>query len=95
MKGAKINMYVSEFPYEGYKQITFHERVHYKKERVIEVGSLPARYLLVEVEKGVPLPSEQNITIYGIKHKNIESILGQGSQNLLFDKTYQIIYGFQ
>ena len=58
------------------------------------MGSLPARFLLVEVEKGVTLPSAKNIRVFGVKHKNIENVFGEGSQNLLFDKTYQIVYGF-
>ena len=62
---------------------------------MIEVGSLPARYLMIEVEKGVPLPKPSNIKVFGIKHKNIESVLGEGSNTLLFDKTYQIVYGFK
>ena len=50
---------------------------------------------MIEVEKGVALPKSKDLKVLGIKHKEVDNVLGKGANDLLFDKTYQIIYGFK
>jgi hypothetical protein len=68
--------------------ISYKEKVVNGKERIINVGNIPARYLLIEIEKGVPFPKNSDMKIYGIHHKEIDEVLGEGYSSLLFDKTY-------
>ena len=59
------------------------------------MGNLPARYLMIEVVKGEPLPNDENcVEVYGINYRKMDNTLGDGETKLLFDKTYQILYGF-
>ena len=75
--------------------VTDKEKKASGKERIINCGSIPGRYLMIEVEKGVPLPSIDKIRVFGIRFREIEERMGPGATNLLFDKTYQLVYGFE
>ena len=57
---------------------------------------MPARYIMIEVTKGEPLPNdEEAIEVYGISYKSMDNVLGEdGGSNLLMDKAFKIIYGF-
>ena len=93
MKAIRFNLYVSEFLSEhndttGFQKITFKEKIVSGKERIIDVGNIPARFLIIEVEKGVPLPKKNNLQVFGIKHDQINDILGEGYNQMLFDNAY-------
>ena len=62
---------------------------------MIDFGNIPARFLMVEVVKGEPLPNDESaVEVYGIHYRNMDDVLGEGETKLLFEKTYQILYGF-
>ncbi len=59
------------------------------KERIIELGNIPAKFIMIEVDKGVPIHVlKQDIKIFGVSHTDIDSTFGLGSHDVLFDKTY-------
>ena len=59
------------------------------------MGNVPARYLMIEVVKGEPLPNDENaVEVFGMNYRSMDQVLGEGESKLLFDKTYQILYGF-
>ena len=60
------------------------------------MGNVPARYLMIEVTKGEPLPNDEDaIEVYGVNQSRMDIVLGEdGGQSLLMDKAFQIIYGF-
>ena len=50
---------------------------------------------MIEVTHGEPLPNdEEAVEVYGMKHNTMDSVLGDGESQLLMDKAFQIIYGF-
>ena len=56
---------------------------------MIDLGSIPARFLMIEVVKGEPLPNDERaVEVYGINYRNMDDVLGEGETKLLFDKTY-------
>ena len=69
---------------------------HNQNLRVVDLGNIPARYLMIEVLKGEPLPNDEDaIEVYGMNCGTMDSELGQdGGSKLLMDKAFQIIYGF-
>jgi len=47
------------------------------------------------VLKGDLLPNDEScVEAFGINYRAMDSVLGEGQTDLLFDKAYQIIYGF-
>ncbi|CDW75561.1 UNKNOWN [Stylonychia lemnae] len=88
-KNARINVYVSEFQETGFQTVNY-------QERIIELGNVPCKYILIEVDKGVPIDAfRQDIKIFGLPHTDIDNTFGMGFHDVLFDKTYQILYGFK
>lgn len=60
---------------------------------VFFLGGLPWRYMMLEMVKGAPLrEAYKNIELYGIYYKNMDSVLGDGFQEMLFDHAYEMIY---
>ena len=48
---------------------------------------------MLEMEKGAPLKDAyKNIELYGIYYKDMDSVLGEGYSELLFNNEYEIIY---
>ena len=91
-----LNVYASEFPHDSYQKVSVKQTVkHNQNLRVIDFGNIPARFLMVEVVKGEPLPNDESaVEVYGIHYRNMDDVLGDGETKLLFEKTYQILYGF-
>ena len=88
---------MSEFAFDSYQQVTVKGTAYHraKDERVINVGNVPCRYLMFEVVKGAPLPCDHKmLSLYGVKAGEMNEVIGDGSWDLLFEKTYQIIYNF-
>ena len=68
---------------------------HNQNLRVVDLGNVPARYLMIEVTHGEPLPNdEEAVEVYGMPYSRMDSVLGDGESQLLMDKAFQIIYGF-
>ena len=56
---------------------------------------MPAKFILLEVDKGAPLSiNKQEIKIFGLSYQEIDQTFGIGYHEMLFDKTYKILYGF-
>ena len=91
-----LNVYTSEFPHDSYQKVSIKQTVkHNQNLRVIDFGNVPARFLMVEVVNGEPLPNDESaVEVYGIHYRNMDEVLGEGETKLLFEKTYQILYGF-
>ena len=59
------------------------------------MGNVPARYLMIEVTNGEPLPNdEEAVEIYGMPHQSMGSVLGDAETGILMNKAFKIIYGF-
>ena len=59
------------------------------------MGNVPARFLMIEVTNGEPLPNdEEAVEVYGVRAGAMDSTFGEGDANMLMDKAFKIIYGF-
>ena len=97
LPGASVfNIYVSEFPHDGYQKVAFKQVAHHHQNlRVIDLGNLPARFLMVEVTNGEPLPNDERVVeVYGKTYRKLGNWMGPDDTKMLFDKTFQIVYGF-
>ena len=54
-KVASLNIYISEFKNGPYLKVCESVHLPHGNERVVKVGCLPCKYMLIEMEKGVPL----------------------------------------
>ena len=91
-----FNVYASEFPHDSYQKVSIKQTVkHNQNLRVVDLGSFPARFLMIEVVKGEPLPNDERaVEVYGINYRKMDKVLCDGESKLLFDSAYQIMYGF-
>jgi len=93
MKIACLNVYVAENKKGPFVKVCDKITLPHGQERIIKVGGLPWRYMMLEMEKGAPLrDAYKNIELYGIYYKDMDSVLGEGNSGLLFDTAYEIIY---
>ena len=50
---------------------------------------------MIEVTHGEPLPNDEEcVEVYGMRSSQMERHLGTGETEMLLDKAFQIIYGF-
>ena len=92
-----FNVYASQRPHDSYQRVTLSQTAkHNQNLRVVSLGNIPARYLMIEVIRGEPLPNDEDaVEVYGMNCGALDSELGQdGGSQLLMDKAFQIIYGF-
>jgi len=97
LPGATVfNLYVSEFPHEAYQKVSLKQIVHHHQNlRVIDLGNMPARFLMIEVTNGEPIPNDEKaVEVYGILHRKMQQVMGPDDAKVLFNKTFQILYGF-
>ena len=93
MKVACLNVYLAETHKGPFIKVCDKINLPHGTERVIKVGGLPWRYLLLEMEKGAPLrDAYKNIELYGLYYKEMDGVLGTGYCEMLFDNAYQMIY---
>lgn len=91
LPGSQIfNVYASEFPHDSYQKVSVKQTAkHNQNLRVIDLGSFPARFLMIEVVKGEPLPNDERaVEVYGMNYKKMDETLGDGETKLLFDNAY-------
>ena len=93
MKVACINVYLAETRKGPFIKVCDKVTLPHGLERVIKVGGLPCRYMMLEMEKGAPLrDAYKNIELYGIYYKEMDNTLGDGFSDILFNNAYEIIY---
>ena len=85
-------MFVSEHKNGPYLKVCESVHLPHGNERVIKVGCLPCKYVLLEMEKGVPLLKLKKISAFGLSYSEMDSSLGPGFAEILFDNAYEIIY---
>ena len=68
---TQYNLYLSEYPHDSYQRVAVKETANYHQNlRIIDVGSLPARFLMFEVTNGEPLHNDESaVEVYGIVHR--------------------------
>ena len=50
---------------------------------------------MITVTHGEPLPNdEEAIEVYGVRSSKMEGVFGESEAQVLLDKTFKIIYGF-
>ena len=50
---------------------------------------------MVEVTNGEPLPNDERVVeVYGVAYRQLGNLMGPSDTKMLFDKTFQIVYGF-
>ncbi|CAI2379185.1 unnamed protein product [Moneuplotes crassus] len=93
MKVACLNVYLAEAHKGPYVKVCDQINLPHGQERVIKVGGLPCRFLMIEMEKGAPLrEAYKNIELYGLYYKEMDGVLGTGYCEMLFDNAYEMIY---
>ena len=65
-KVASLNIYISEFKNGPFVKVCESIHLPHGNERVVKVGSLPCKYMMIEMEKGVPLLQLKKISAFGI-----------------------------
>jgi hypothetical protein len=51
---------------------------------------------MVEVVNGEPLPNDVSaVDVYGIPYRKLGVVMGPEDAKVMFNKTFQIIYGFK
>ena len=88
LPGSQVfNVYGSEYPYDSYQKVTTKQSVkHNQNLRIIDLGSFPARFLMIEVVKGEPLPNDERaVEVYGMNYRKMDETLGDGESKLLFE----------
>jgi len=68
MKINQLSIYMGEFREGNYKKVAWSLKSAGGKLREIDLGSLPCKFVLIEVEKGAILPQLSKLSFYGIKH---------------------------
>ena len=74
LPGATVfNLYLSEYPHDSYSKVAYKQVAHHHQNlRIIDVGNLPARFLMFEVTNGEPLPNDKSaVEVYGIVHRKL------------------------
>ncbi len=98
LKHSRITVKVSAESTEpgAFQLINVQEKYISGKERVIDLGHVPAQFILIEVVKGVPLrATKEDIQVFGMAYKEINQSLGVGFHEILFENTYKIVHGFK
>lgn len=62
------------------------------KRRIIDIGSLPGRYLKITFLKGCPIMDYSTVELFGILIKDIQLILNEDTMNLIYYKTDDFLY---
>jgi hypothetical protein len=62
------------------------------KTRIIDIGSLPCRYLKITYLKGCPIMDYSTVELFGIKIKDIQLLLNEDTMDLIYYKTYDFLY---
>jgi hypothetical protein len=62
------------------------------KLRVINIGSLPCRYLKITYLKGCPIMDYNTLELYGMHVEDIQAKLTEDAKNILYEKSYGFIY---
>lgn len=93
---TKFNVYISGRAHEDYQRVSIGQTAkHNQNLRIIDLGNVPGRYLMIEVTHGEPLPNDEEcVEVYGMRSSQMERHLGTGETEMLLDKAFQIIYGF-
>ena len=91
-KVAQMSVYVSEFKNGPYLKVVESMHLPAGKERIVKVGCLPCKYMMLEIEKGVPVVDVRNISCFGLSYAEMDGTLGPGFSEILFDNAYDIIY---
>ena len=72
-KQARVTVKVSEFSDRGFLLVNHREKLAASHERVIDCGNVPAKYILIEVEKGSPVPARKDqIKVVGLNYQDID-----------------------
>ena len=62
------------------------------KLRVVNLGSLPCRYLKITYLKGCPIMDYNTVELYGMHVEDIQAKLTEDAKNILYEKSYSFIY---
>ena len=62
------------------------------KLRVVNLGSLPCRYLKITFLKGCPIMDYNTVELYGMHVEDIQAKLTEDAKNILYEKSYNFIY---
>ena len=62
------------------------------KLRVVNLGSLPCRYLKITYLKGCPIMDYNTVELYGMHVEDIQAKLTEDAKNILYEKSYNFIY---
>ena len=62
------------------------------KLRVVNLGSLPCRYLKITYLKGCPIMDYNTVELYGMHVEDIQAKLTEDAKNILYGKSYNFIY---
>ena len=62
------------------------------KLRVVNLGSLPCRYLKIAYLKGCPIMDYNTVELYGMHVEDIQAKLTEDAKNILYEKSYNFIY---
>ena len=92
MKVASLNVYISEFRDGPFHSAVQSETLKQGSERVIKIGCLPCRYVMIEMEMGVPICDPRKVKCFGLKYSEVDSVLGEGYSDVLFDSAYELIF---
>lgn len=96
MKVACLNVYLAESKKGPYMKVCDKVNIPHGDERVLKVGCLPCKYMMLEMEKGTPVrDAYRNIELYGVYYKEMDQVMGEGYSEILFDSAYDIIYGIK
>ena len=91
-----FNVYVSQRPHDSYQSVAVNQiATHNQNLRIVDLGNVPARFLMIEVTNGEPLPNDEDaVQVYGVRVNAMDSAFGTGEAEMLMDKAFKIIYGF-
>lgn len=62
------------------------------KTRIVDIGSLPCRYLKITFLKGCPIMDYSTVEVYGMKIKDIQFLLNEDTRDLIYHKTNDFLY---
>ena len=62
------------------------------KLRVVNLGSLPCRYLKITYLKGCPIMDYNTVELYGMHVEDIQAKSTEDAKNILYEKSYNFIY---
>ena len=86
-------IYVAELIEGPYVEIEKNLYIPHGKERVVKMGSLPARYIKFIMTKGSPVMDISKIKLFGLAYSDIKAKFDKSLEDIIYKFPMDVMYG--